>query len=70
MTIPLERTYSVLRARQFLIELETLPQGSDLEVIRDRASAVLRHFSERVHLHLSAAMAPSIWADPDEKWCQ
>jgi hypothetical protein len=69
MTIPLERTYSVLRARQLLIELETLPESANLAVIRQRARAILRHFPERVHIHVSAAMAPSIWADPDEKWC-
>jgi len=67
MTIPLERTHSVLRARQLLVELETLPQDANWETIRDRASAVLRHFPERVDLHLPAAMAPSIWADRDEK---
>lgn len=67
MTVPAERTRAVLRARQLLIELSDIRDDADLEVIRERARMVLRHFPEPVHLHISAAYVPSIWADLDIK---
>jgi hypothetical protein len=68
MTIPYERTQSVLAARQLLMDLAAAPDDIDLEAFRGRARTLLRHFPERVHFHLSAALAPGIWADPDGKW--
>jgi hypothetical protein len=68
VTTPYERTQAVLRTREFLMDLAAARDDADLEVLRGRAQSLLRHFPERVHLHLSAASGLGIWADPDEKW--
>jgi hypothetical protein len=68
MTIPFERTQSVLRARDLLMDLAAVHEDIDLEALRGRARTLLRHFPEPVHFQLSAALAPGIWADPDAKW--
>ncbi|WP_429344544.1 BPSL0761 family protein [Paraburkholderia sp. GAS42] len=68
MTIPIERTASVLRARDLLTELSTVPDDADLEVLRERARRLLRHYPEFLHLQSSSAMAPEIWGDPGAKW--
>jgi hypothetical protein len=64
MTQPYERSNAVLRARDLLCELADTQDGSDLEAFRERSRALLRHYPEHVHLHLSAAMAPEIWGEP------
>ncbi|REG49639.1 hypothetical protein B0G80_6037 [Paraburkholderia sp. BL6669N2] len=68
MTIPYERTLSVVVARQLLDELARASDGADLERLRDRARSVLRHFPEKYHLQVSARILPDVWADPDAKW--
>lgn len=65
MTLPYERTLSVLVARQLLIELAGVPDKADLEKYRVLSQRLLRHFPEPVRLRLSACFAPDIWADPD-----
>ena len=65
MTLPYERTRSVLGARQLLIELAVVSDRADLEKYRPLSRGLLRHFPEAIHLHLSAGFAPDIWADPD-----
>ena len=67
MTLPSERTRSVLDARQLLIELAVVPDKFDLEKYRVLSRRLLRHFPEPIHLHLSAGFAPDIWANPDAK---
>lgn len=68
MTVPDERTRAVLRARDLLTELATAPHDVKLDVLRERARTLLRHYPDLVHLRLSAAMASGIWGDPDAKW--
>ncbi|WP_341317467.1 hypothetical protein WN982_40055 [Paraburkholderia sp. IMGN_8] len=50
------------------MDLTTADENTDLGALRGRAQSLLRHFRERVHLHLSAASGLGISADPDEKW--
>jgi hypothetical protein len=64
MTQPYERSNAVLRVRDLLCELADAKDGSDLQAFRERSRGLLRHFPERVHLHLSAALAPEIWGEP------
>lgn len=65
MPVPYERTRAVLDGREFLIQLSVAADKGDLSKFHARARALLRHYPEAVHLHLTAAMAPEIWADPD-----
>ncbi|WP_144140743.1 BPSL0761 family protein [Paraburkholderia sp. BCC1884] len=65
MTLPHERTRSVTGARQLLVDLAEAPDNADLEKFRVLSRRLLRHFPEPIDIHLSAGLAPSIWADPD-----
>ncbi|WP_408445318.1 BPSL0761 family protein [Paraburkholderia sediminicola] len=64
MTLPYERTRAVLGAQELLTQMACAQEDVDLNVLRKRARVLLRHFPERVHLQLSAAMAPEIWGEP------
>lgn len=66
MTIAIERTMAVIRARKFLLELSVAPDDIDLELVRVRARMLLRHFPEPVDLYVSAAYLPDIWAEPSK----
>jgi hypothetical protein len=68
MTMPYERTKSVLGAKELLMDLAAAPDDIDVERFRGRARTLLRHFPETVDLYMSAKLAPSIWADPSAKW--
>ncbi|REG52095.1 hypothetical protein B0G80_8611 [Paraburkholderia sp. BL6669N2] len=65
MTLPYERTRSVIGARQLLIDLAAASDNADLEKFRALSRRLLRHFPEPIDLQLSAGFAPGIWADPD-----
>jgi hypothetical protein len=68
MTMPDERTRSVVRAREFLVDLAAAPIGSDLGPFRRRALTLLRHYPGVSDIHISAAFVPWIWADPAAKF--
>uniref|UniRef100_UPI003F4FEEBA BPSL0761 family protein n=1 Tax=Caballeronia sp. LjRoot34 TaxID=3342325 RepID=UPI003F4FEEBA len=68
MTIPLERSRSVLRAYELLSDLANACGDVTLATYREQARSILRHYPERCHLRISAAKAPEIWADPDARW--
>jgi hypothetical protein len=67
MTIPLERTRAVVRTRNLLRELST-GERIDADTLQRRAKSLLRHFPERSHIDLSAAVMPSVWSRSDAKW--
>ncbi|WP_408533607.1 BPSL0761 family protein [Paraburkholderia fungorum] len=67
MTLPLERTRAVLDAREFLADLAPAPEEVNVDLFRRRAHMLLRRFPGHVHLQLSAAMAPGIWGEPEER---
>jgi hypothetical protein len=68
MTMPYVRTRAVLRAKDLLMDLAGAPDDLDVELFRGRARTLLRHCPEKSDIHISAALAPSIWADPAAKW--
>ncbi|TDY21941.1 hypothetical protein B0G81_2179 [Paraburkholderia sp. BL6665CI2N2] len=68
MTIPIERSVAVLRARDLLIELATKSNVDSRKALRERARSLLRHYPEPLHLRISSAWLPEIWADPGSKW--
>jgi hypothetical protein len=64
MTIPAERTRSIIWTRQFLRDI----QGDDNlpEKMRRRAEVLLRHFPTGGDLFLAASMMPNWWSEPKE----
>jgi hypothetical protein len=66
MTIPTERTRSVLSAREFLYALID-PQKTPRvpRPIRQHALRVLRHYPFVTDLQTSARECPSVWGKPD-----
>ena len=66
LTVSYERTRAVLDAREFLICLSVAVDKGDLSKFRARALVLLSHYPEAIHLNLIAAMAPDIWAEPEE----
>lgn len=68
MTVPYERTRSVLRTRQFLQELAAAGEGYDMDHFINQARTLLRHYPDPHHLRISAVALPDVWADPDAKW--
>lgn len=64
MTIPIERTKSVVHTRELL---ESIVRDTSLPAtLREHANWCLRHFPLDVHLELSAQEAPSLWASPSK----
>lgn len=64
MTIPYERTLSVLRTRDLLLELAYAPTSRSKRTLRDHAKSLLKHYPDEYHLEVSARQAPDIWGDP------
>ena len=54
MTTPDERTRALLRARNVMIELSRAESPTQLETLRDKAIAVLRHYPDRGEIELIA----------------
>jgi hypothetical protein len=67
VTIPYERTQSLLQARQLLINLAS-GDPPDWELVHYRARTLLRHFPEPADIALSGKVLPNIWAHPNAKW--
>lgn len=65
MTMPDERTRSVLQTRQFLEELAGAKVSGIPEEVRVEARRLLRHFPEKYDLVFSAEARPDRWARPD-----
>lgn len=64
MTMPYERTRSVVQAREFL---EKLRRSADVpESVRNEAHRLLRHYPSDDDLDLTASSFPSWWAKPGE----
>ena len=68
MTMPNERTRSVLRTRELLQMLASGSDVADMDELRDRALSLLRHFPDEMHFAWSAQALPAVWGNPDEKW--
>jgi hypothetical protein len=66
MTVPIERSLAVLRARDLLIELATKSNVDSPKALQERARSLLRHYPEPLHLQISSACVPEIWADPND----
>lgn len=66
MTLPFERTRSVMNAREFLVRLGNpyVPGGIKRvpSEVRKEARAYLRHFPTSVDLHM--CKAPDVFSDP------
>jgi|APIni6443716594_1056825.scaffolds.fasta_scaffold1837639_1 hypothetical protein len=67
MTMPNERTRSVLQTRQFLEELAGAKVSGIPEEVRVEARRLLRHFPETYDLVFSAEACPDLWARPEPK---
>lgn len=65
MTMPDERTRSVLQTRQFLEELARAQIPGVPDEVRDEARRLLRHFPQKYDLVFSAEACPDRWARPD-----
>jgi hypothetical protein len=68
MTLPFERTRSVVNTREFLVqlccgEIKRIPKD-----VRDRARRLLRHYPSPVDLSIAADGAPDVFADSVEAW--
>jgi hypothetical protein len=62
MTMPNERTRSVVQTRDFLQELK---RRADVpEEIRNEANRLLRHYPEDWHLDIAATRMPEWWGKP------
>jgi hypothetical protein len=66
MTTPYERTRAVLKTRLFLQDLQSARKCPDLpQELRNQASALLRHFPDRMDLIHLYRMIPMFYDDPD-----
>ena len=61
MTVPYERTQAVLRTRELLKEL-AFGESDNLDALRRRAKALLKHFPVAADMDASAAALPAVWA--------
>lgn len=62
MTIPTERTRSVLNTRQFLLDLLDPKKTPRVPMrIRERAYWCLRHYPDTYHLTRAAIVLPESW---------
>lgn len=65
MTMPDERTRSVLQTKQFLEELARAQIPGVPDEVRMEARRLLRHFPQKYDLVFSAQACPDLWAEPD-----
>ena len=64
MTMPDERTRSLIQTREFLIELSSAPDGALVDHdIRREAARLLRHFPDRGMLSFTHSMLPQWYGD-------
>lgn len=68
MTMPSERTDSVIKTRAFLKWL-TSPAAAETipEEVRHRALTLLRHYPLDMEMDLAGQMCPSIFASDEER---
>ena len=67
MTLPDERTRSVLRTRDFLLRLLS-PSGKRIpRPVREEARRLLKHYPGVVDLSLAGERAPNVF-DSEEAW--
>lgn len=65
MTIPLERTMTISRTRDFLMELLDPKETPDIpKVIRQRARSLLKHYPGDWELRQVVEKAPNVFGDP------
>jgi hypothetical protein len=71
MTLPDERTRSVLRTRNFLLRLlsPSSPDGCKRipRPVREEARRLLRHYPGVIDLSIAGERAPTVF-DPEEAW--
>jgi hypothetical protein len=68
MTLPYERTRSVINTREFLVELCCGEIKRIPKEVRDRARRCLRHYPSPVDLSIAAEGAPDVFTDSVEEW--
>ena len=62
MTIPIERTRAVNKAREFLYDLTDPKKTPKVpKVIREQAFRILKHYPNKYYLDRSAEKSPDIW---------
>ncbi len=67
MTMPDERTRSIVQTREFLESLSAGAEGPGIpDSVKREAHRLLRHFPDDWHIAHVAAKVPQFWADPDE----
>lgn len=64
MTIPDERTWSVLRAGLFLTQLVNGEVKRVPAEVRESAKSILRHYPTRFDLSQTADELPDLWGKP------
>lgn len=64
MTTPSERTESILRTRNLLIQLAYGANQRDEEALQRYARSLLKHYPDAHHITLSARRLPDVWGSP------
>jgi len=64
MTLPAERTQSVVDTRQFLEMLANAEEVTVPGLVQSVAMCLLKHFPRSVDLQKSASAVPEVWAIP------
>ena len=67
MTMPYERTRSVLQTKEFLQMLAWAEEPEIPEKIRREAQRLLRHFPGKGDLQFAANACPEWWGSPETK---
>lgn len=66
MTIPIERTRAVNKAREFLYDLTDPKKTPKVpKAIREQALRILKHYPGKYYLDRSAETSPDIWEKED-----
>lgn len=67
MTIPIERTRAVNKAREFLYDLLDPKKTPRVpKAVREKALRVLKHYPLSCYLDMSAKALPDIWGNTDD----
>ena len=68
MTIPIERTRAVNKAREFLYDLLDPKKTPRVpKAVRQRAGRILKHYPGTYYLNQSADILPDIWGEVSKK---
>lgn len=67
MTLPAERTKSVVDTRAFLEMLASDEQVTIPGLVQSVALCLLKHFPSSIDLRISASSSPQVWAPPSSR---